>query len=77
MDEDDIATYTAKAIDDSRAVNKTLYLRPSENVISQMQLVEKWEKLLGKKLEKIYISAEDFLTSMKGMKHTKPKNSIP
>ncbi|KAM7493576.1 hypothetical protein LguiB_028185 [Lonicera macranthoides] len=67
MDEDDIATYTAKAIDDSRAVNKTLYLRPSENIISQMQLVEKWEKLLGKKLEKIYISAEDFLTSMKGM----------
>lgn len=77
MDEDDIATYTAKAIGDSHAVNKTLFLRPSENIMSQMQLVEKWEKLLGKKLEKISISAEDFLASMKGIKHTKPNNLIP
>jgi len=67
MDEDDIATYTVKAIDDCRAINKTLYLRPSVNIISQRQLVDKWEMLLGKKLEKISISAQDFLASMKGM----------
>ncbi|KAM7507291.1 hypothetical protein LguiA_017744 [Lonicera macranthoides] len=67
MDEDDIATYTAKAIGDYRALNKTLYLRPSVNNISQRELVEKWENLLGKKLEKISISAEDFLASMRGM----------
>jgi uncharacterized protein YbjT (DUF2867 family) len=66
MDEDDIATYTIKAIDDPRALNKTLYLRPPENTLSQRQLVEIWEKLSGKKLEKIIISGEDFLASMKG-----------
>jgi uncharacterized protein YbjT (DUF2867 family) len=66
MDEDDIATYTIKAIDDPRALNKTLYLRPPENILSQRQLVEIWEKLSGKKLEKIIISGEDFLASMKG-----------
>ncbi|KAJ6946686.1 isoflavone reductase [Populus alba x Populus x berolinensis] len=65
MDEDDIATYTIKAIDDPRALNKTLYLRPPENILSQTQLVEFWEKLSGKKLEKIIISGEDFLASMK------------
>jgi hypothetical protein len=43
-----------------------LYLRPPENILSQRQLVEIWEKLSGKKLEKIIISGEDFLASMKG-----------
>ncbi|KAF5477870.1 hypothetical protein F2P56_004479 [Juglans regia] len=67
MDEDDIATYTIKTIDDPRTLNKTLYLRPPENILSQRELVEKWENLCGKKLEKTSISADDFLASMKGM----------
>ncbi|KAK3014017.1 hypothetical protein RJ639_008650, partial [Escallonia herrerae] len=67
MDEDDIGTYTAKALDDPRTLNKTLYLRPPENILSQRQLVEKWQKLSGKTLEKVEVSAEEFLASMKGM----------
>ncbi|WOG90018.1 hypothetical protein DCAR_0209259 [Daucus carota subsp. sativus] len=67
MDEDDIATYTIKSIDDPRTLNKTLYIRPKENILTQMQLIEKWERLSGKKLEKLNISAEDFLASMEGM----------
>lgn len=66
MDEDDIATYTIKTIDDPRTLNKTVYLRPAENILSQRQLVEMWENLSGKKLEKVHISEEDFLASMKG-----------
>ncbi|KAA8521239.1 hypothetical protein F0562_011924 [Nyssa sinensis] len=66
MDEDDIATYTIKSIDDPRTLNKTLYLRPPENILSQRQIVEMWEKLIGKKFEKFSISAEDLLASMKG-----------
>lgn len=66
MDEDDIATYTIKSIDDPRTLNKTLYIRPKENILTQMQLIEKWERLSGKKLEKLNISAEDFLASMEG-----------
>ncbi|XP_031267452.1 isoflavone reductase homolog [Pistacia vera] len=65
MDEDDIATYAIKTIDDPRTLNKTVYLRPPENILSQRQLVEIWEKLSGKKLEKVHISKEDFLASMK------------
>ncbi|KAG5228624.1 hypothetical protein OIU76_018063 [Salix suchowensis] len=64
MDEDDIATFTIKTIDDPRTLNKTLYMRPPENILSQRKLVEIWEKLSGKELEKITISGEEFLASM-------------
>ncbi|KAL3818315.1 hypothetical protein ACJIZ3_004220 [Penstemon smallii] len=66
MDEDDIATYTIKTIDDPRTLNKTVYLRPSENILTQRELVEIWEKLSGNTLEKITISEEEFLAQMKG-----------
>ena len=68
MDEDDIATYTIKTIDDPRTLNKTIYIRPTENILSQRQIVEIWEKLTGKELEKFSISKEDLLASMKGNK---------
>lgn len=69
VDEDDIGTYTIKAIDDPRTLNKTVYLRPPENCMSQRQLIEKWEKLSGKKLEKINILSEEFIASMKEMEY--------
>nr|XP_027083973.1 isoflavone reductase homolog isoform X2 [Coffea arabica] len=69
MDEDDIATYTIKTIDDPRALDKTVYLRPPENILTQRQLIEKWENLTGRKLEKCSIPAKDFLDSMKDMDH--------
>jgi len=67
MDEDDVALYTIKTIDDPRTLNKTLNIRPPENILSQRELVEKWEKLIGKELQKISFSQEDFLASMKGL----------
>ena len=68
VDEYDIATYTIKKIDDPRTLNKTVYIRPPENILSQRQIVEIWEKLTGKKLDKFSISKEDFLASMEGNK---------
>nr|DAD19316.1 TPA_asm: hypothetical protein HUJ06_020779 [Nelumbo nucifera] len=76
VNEDDIATYTIKAVDDPRTLNKTIYIRPPENILSQKELVGVWEKLIGKELRKSSISAEDFLASMKGkvlkLKLTRP-----
>ncbi|KAK9103027.1 hypothetical protein Sjap_020281 [Stephania japonica] len=69
LDEDDIATYTIKTIDDPRTINKTLHLMPPNNTLSQNELVNTWEKLFGKKLEKITISAESYLATMKGAHH--------
>ncbi|KAL6905843.1 hypothetical protein ACP4OV_003444 [Aristida adscensionis] len=64
-DEDDVATYTIKSIDDPQTLNKTVYLRPQENTLTQNELIAKWEKLSGKVLKKIHIPAEEFLASMK------------
>lgn len=66
MDEDDVATYTIKSIDDPRALNKTIYLRPPENILSQNELIAKWEKLSGEVLERIHIPSDEFLASMEG-----------
>ncbi|XP_020405904.1 isoflavone reductase homolog [Zea mays] len=65
-DEDDVATYTIKSVDDPRALNKTLYIRPPENILTQNDVISKWEKLSGNVLEKIHIPADEFLASMKG-----------
>ncbi|TVU51769.1 hypothetical protein EJB05_03213 [Eragrostis curvula] len=67
VDEDDVATYTIKSIDDPRTLNKTIYLRPKDNILSQNEVITKWETLSGKVLEKIHIPAEEFLASMKDM----------
>ncbi|OIW10710.1 hypothetical protein TanjilG_16082 [Lupinus angustifolius] len=67
MDEDDVATYTIKTIDDPRTLNKTVYLRPPENILTQRELIQKWEELIGKQLEKSTISEQDFLSTLKGL----------
>lgn len=66
VDEDDVAAYTIKTIDDHRTLNKTLYIRPPQNILSQRQIIEMLEKLTGKELDKSIISQQDFLASMKG-----------
>lgn len=65
VDEDDIAMYTMKSVDDPRALNKTVYIRPPKNILSQLQVVGIWEKLIGKDLQKSSISAQDFLAMMR------------
>ncbi|XP_048132004.1 bifunctional pinoresinol-lariciresinol reductase-like [Rhodamnia argentea] len=65
VDEDDIAMYAMKSVDDPRTLNKTVYIRPPKNILSQLEVVGIWEKLIGKDLQKSSISAQDFLASMK------------
>ncbi|KAK8705656.1 hypothetical protein V6N13_049253 [Hibiscus sabdariffa] len=57
----DIETYTIKAVDDTRALNKTLFIRPPQNTYSFNELVALWEKLIGKTLEKTYVPEEQLL----------------
>ncbi|KAK7839258.1 isoflavone reductase like protein, partial [Quercus suber] len=40
VDEDYVALYTIKTIDDPRTLNKTLHIRPPENILSQRELIE-------------------------------------
>jgi len=59
--EDDIGTYTIRAVDDPRTLNKVLYLRPAKNIYSFNELVALWEKKIGKTLEKVYVPEEKIL----------------
>ncbi|XP_058780739.1 phenylcoumaran benzylic ether reductase Betv6-like [Vicia villosa] len=53
--EEDIATFTIRAVDDPRTLNKVLYIKPPKNIYSFNELVALWEKKIGKTLEKSYI----------------------
>ncbi|KAG8377813.1 hypothetical protein BUALT_Bualt08G0072700 [Buddleja alternifolia] len=59
--EQDIGTYTIKAVDDPRTLNKTLYIKPPKNIYSFNELVALWEKKIGKTLEKEYLPEEQLL----------------
>jgi hypothetical protein len=58
--------YTIKTVDDPRTLNKTLYIRPPNNILSQREVVQIWERLIGKELRKSTISSEEFLACMRG-----------
>ncbi|CBI37665.3 hypothetical protein VitviT2T_003334 [Vitis vinifera] len=62
--EDDIGTYTIKAVNDPRTLNKILYIRPPQNTYSFNDLVSLWEKKIGKTLEKIYVPEEQVLKNI-------------
>ncbi|XP_006353718.1 bifunctional pinoresinol-lariciresinol reductase 2-like [Solanum tuberosum] len=69
VNEDDIATYTIKAIDDPRTLNKTLYLRPPKNILSQREVVQIWEKLIGKELKNQPFPKKNFWLPMKELEY--------
>nr|AAF64179.1 phenylcoumaran benzylic ether reductase homolog TH4 [Tsuga heterophylla] len=59
--EEDIGTFTIKAVDDLRTLNKTLYLRLPANTLSFNEVVGLWEKKIDKTLEKVYVPEEGVL----------------
>ncbi|KAJ7957766.1 Isoflavone reductase-like protein [Quillaja saponaria] len=62
----DIATYTIRAVDDPRTLNKILYVKPPKNIYSFNELVALWEKKIGKTLEKTFIPEEKLLKDIEG-----------
>ncbi|XAR54208.1 hypothetical protein NMG60_11029237 [Bertholletia excelsa] len=63
--EADVGTYTIRAVDEPRTLNKILYLRPPGNTYTFNELVSCWEKKIGKVLEKTYLSEEEVLKKIK------------
>ncbi|KAG0465329.1 hypothetical protein HPP92_019493 [Vanilla planifolia] len=64
--EEDIGMFTIKAADDPRTLNKIVYARPPGNIYSHNELVAIWEKKTGKTLERVFLSEEDVLKTIKG-----------
>ncbi|KAK6159486.1 hypothetical protein DH2020_006800 [Rehmannia glutinosa] len=65
--ESDVAAFTISTVDDPRTLKKVLYLRPPGNTLSMNELVDIWEKKIGKNLERNYISEEVLLKKIHGM----------
>ena len=61
VEEEDIGTFTVKAVDDPRILNKTLYFRLPANTYSINEFVALWEEKIGKTMEKFYITKEELL----------------
>jgi hypothetical protein len=64
--EEDVSTYTIKAVDDAKTLNKILYLRPPSNTLSHNELVSLWEKKVGKTIERVYIPEDEVLKKIQG-----------
>lgn len=62
--EDDIGTYTIRAMDDPKTLNKIVYIKPSGTTLSFNELVSLWEKKIGKSIEKEYIPEEQVLKNI-------------
>ena len=64
--EEDIGVYTIKAVDDPRTLNKTLFLKPSANILTFNEIVSLWENKIGHTLEKIYVPEDQLLKNISG-----------
>ncbi|KAM6557177.1 hypothetical protein CsatB_004196 [Cannabis sativa] len=62
--EEDIGSYTIRAVEDPRTLNKILYIRPPANIYSFNELVALWEKKIGKTLEKEYVPEDKLLKTI-------------
>ncbi|XP_006423309.2 isoflavone reductase homolog PCBER isoform X1 [Citrus clementina] len=63
-EENDIGTYTIKAVDDPRTLNKILYIKPPGNIYSFNDLVSLWERKIGKTLDRVYVPEEQVLKNI-------------
>ena len=61
VDEDDIATYAVKAVDDPRTLNKVLYVKPPKNILSLNEIVSLWEYKTKRILKRIYLTEQEVL----------------
>ncbi|CAM6108835.1 unnamed protein product [Calypogeia fissa] len=64
VDEEDIGIFTIKCVDDPRAANKTLHIRPKENIASQNEMTAMWEKKIGHVFEKEVLDKDALLKSI-------------
>nr|2QX7_A Chain A, Eugenol synthase 1 [Ocimum basilicum]2QX7_B Chain B, Eugenol synthase 1 [Ocimum basilicum]2QYS_A Chain A, Eugenol synthase 1 [Ocimum basilicum]2QYS_B Chain B, Eugenol synthase 1 [Ocimum basilicum]2QZZ_A Chain A, Eugenol synthase 1 [Ocimum basilicum]2QZZ_B Chain B, Eugenol synthase 1 [Ocimum basilicum]2R6J_A Chain A, Eugenol synthase 1 [Ocimum basilicum]2R6J_B Chain B, Eugenol synthase 1 [Ocimum basilicum] len=63
--EQDIGLYTIKVATDPRALNRVVIYRPSTNIITQLELISRWEKKIGKKFKKIHVPEEEIVALTK------------
>jgi uncharacterized protein YbjT (DUF2867 family) len=63
--EADMAALTVRAVDDPRALDKILYVRPAANTCSLAHLVRLWEDKTGRALDKYYMPEEELVARIR------------
>ncbi|XP_038726132.1 isoeugenol synthase 1-like isoform X2 [Tripterygium wilfordii] len=59
--EEDVAAYTVKAATDPRTANSVVICRPSNNIVSQLDLISMWETKTGHTCEKVYVHEDELI----------------
>lgn len=72
--EEDVGTYTIKAVEDPRTLNKSLYFRPPANVLTFNEVVSLWENKIGNTLDKVYVPEDQLLKNIQGQYPVKTLN---
>jgi hypothetical protein len=65
--EEDVGTFTIKAVDDPRTLNKQLMIRPEPNIKSMNEVVQLWENKIGHHLDKTYVPESEVLKQIEEM----------
>eukprot|EP00250_Pteridium_aquilinum_P033415 c5588_g2_i1 orf=59-883(+) len=67
--EEDVGTYTIQAIDDPRTLNKTMYIRPPSNILTQKDLLVLWKEKLCETIDVNYITTQELQENFEGCSH--------
>ncbi|KAA8538611.1 hypothetical protein F0562_028195 [Nyssa sinensis] len=67
--EKDIAAYTIRVANDPRTCNRTVFFRPPQNIISQLDLISLWEKKTGRNHTKVHVSGEEIVKLSESTEH--------
>lgn len=59
--EEDVAAYSVRAATDPRTTNRVIICRPPGNIISQLDLISRWEKKTGRTFKKMHIPEEEIV----------------
>nr|AOC97442.1 eugenol synthase [Ocimum gratissimum] len=63
--EQDIGLYTIKVATDPRTLNRVVIYRPPTNIVTQLELISKWEKKIGRNFKKVHIPEEEIVALTK------------
>ncbi|EFJ20726.1 hypothetical protein SELMODRAFT_233106 [Selaginella moellendorffii] len=75
VDENDVGTFVLKAAEDPRTLNTSVYIRPPKNILSLNEVLQLWEKKIGKTLEKQTLLEEEFMSMISNEKASLPERA--
>ncbi|KAK1326683.1 Eugenol synthase 1 [Acorus calamus] len=57
--EEDVAAFAISTVDDPRTLNRLVICKPPKNTVTQLGLIDMWEKKTGKKYKRVHLPEEE------------------